>query len=207
MKPWIKYAGVVAVTIFTVATPIVLSTPFDTAKKNGESYVTALIATTKRFADAAGGLAGSPWIFIPALLFVGGGATFYVMKTFNKYNAGQKWWVGLQRLSIRRAACALANNLPESEFDSSPHARALAEDILSLVNHGHMPLADERPSLANIGAALSAASQTGPNNIGPYGKKDRTVNALVLISTLNAFARERKLALPWPIPTAEPAKN
>jgi hypothetical protein len=119
------------------------------------------------------------------------------MTKLNRFNGGQKWWVGIQRLSVRRAACALADNLPEHRFEQSPRAKILAEELLSLINHGHMPLADER---YEIGAALKAFND--PVH-GPYGKKDRTFNALISIKTLNSFARGRDLKLPWPIPPKE----
>lgn len=116
---------------------------------------------------------------------------------FNRFNGGQKWWVGVQRSTVQRAACALADNLPEEKFEESPRAKALAEEILFLINHGHMPLADER---AENGSMFRAATST---NMGPYGKKDRTYNALISVTTLNDFARRRFLKLPWPASSKE----
>ena len=66
-----------------------------------------------------------------------------------------------------------------------------------------MPLADERATLAKIGAVIGAVGRAEPNIMGPYGKKDRTINAMISFSTLNSFAKGRSLTLPWPVPTEQ----
>lgn len=179
------------------ALPIVTSTSFDTARDNGMSYAPAVVAAS---AAAWGGVVAflaSPWVFIPVVIVAAVSLTYFVTTRFNRFNGGKNWWAGVQRVTIRRAACALADNLPEERFDQSPRAKALAEELLSLVNHGHMPLADER---INIGAAIRASTD---QLHGPFGKKDRTCNAFISVKTLNDFARGRRLKLPWPVPPKE----
>jgi len=192
MKSSLKWSGGVVGALLLAAAPIITSTSYEMARANGMSYVPATVTAAKAVWGGFSTLFGSPWVFIPVVIIVTAGLTYLGLTKFNRFNGGQKWWDGVQRLTVRRAACALADNLPEGKFEESPRAKALAEEILSLINHGHMPLADER---TEIGSVVRAATST---DMGPYGKKDRTYNALISVKTLNNFARGRGLKLPWP---------
>jgi hypothetical protein len=197
MKSSMKWLGGVFGTLLLAAMPIVTSTSYETARANGLSYAPATLTAAKAVWGGVYAFFANPWVFIPLIIIATGCLTYLGLTKFNRFNGGQKWWVGVQRLTVRRAACALADNLPEEKFEVSPRAKALAEEILSLINHGHMPLADER---TEIGSIVRAATST---DMGPYGKKDRTYNALISVRTLNSFARGRGLKLPWPVSPKE----
>ena len=182
--------------------PIVTSTPFDQARANGESYIPAAGAGGIWLWSVIWGILSSLFIFPPLLVI---GAIVGTALFMKRFSGEQQWWIGIQRLTIRRAACALADNLPEREYDQSPRAQALGEELLSLVNHGHMPLAGERVTLTNIGATIDAVAGRRPH-VGSYGAKNRTINALISVRTLNDFARGRNLTLPWTIPPKKEGK-
>jgi hypothetical protein len=100
----------------------------------------------------------------------------------------EEWWVGVQSFSIRGFSC-LATQVPERDFESSPRAIAIANEIRGIVNSGHMPLMLEDAPWRQVG------SPPGP----PYDRKNVTVDAVLSKKKLESLAQARGWPLPWPV--------
>lgn len=104
----------------------------------------------------------------------------------------RKWWAGLQRISVRKAGCIVAN-VPPSAYSSSERAQAVADVLRSLVNSGHIPLAGEHTSLGGI------TRMWKDPGVGIYGRKSVDDDAMISVATLETIARDRDWKLPWPV--------
>lgn len=111
--------------------------------------------------------------------------------------ARERWWEGLHTLTVRSFSCLVAG-VPEAKFETSPRAKAIAAEILSYVNSGHIGLALEMPLLPD------AASPDRGYGVR-YPTKREGPDAILFKRDLERLAPSRGWQLPWPImPTTRP---
>ncbi|WP_157123840.1 hypothetical protein [Allosphingosinicella indica] len=104
------------------------------------------------------------------------------------------WWHGIQSFSIKRAACLVAG-ISEDAFHGSVRANAVADEIVHLVNEGHMPLAfEEKPLALNVRL---------PGDPPTYPRKNVALNAAISKRTLDKIAHGRGWTLPWSVVESE----
>lgn len=138
---------------------------------------------------------GAP-VWVLALTVVLAFPTLFILAAFITTlfrAAAPPWWQGKSRFLITEAACALCGIKP-SQYAAHERANALANDIVGGVRNGLIRVADEAYTIHNIGLIV------GPNPSKYPKKPDATVETQIGIRTLNAFARNRNMKLPWPIP-------
>jgi hypothetical protein len=135
-------------------------------------------------------LMAAPWFVALSGLIIG----FTLGVWLDAYlvrRARRRWWEGLHTLTIKSFSCLVAG-VPEGRFEASPRAAAVAAEILSYVNSGHMGLALEMP--------LPGASEFGPR----YCVKTVGPEAIVFKKDLERLAPSRRWELPWPIEPSQP---
>lgn len=146
-------------------------------------------------------LVSAPW-FVALFLFVFGiGVGIGIdslTRSVDRWRSGKQWWAGLHTFTVKSFSSLVAD-VPESEFEKSSRAKAIATEILIYVNSGHMPLALEvrnaEPSFLRLQDQSLAAI------FPPYAIKSAGPEATVFKKDLEGLARARKWELPWPIPS------
>ncbi|ODU22680.1 MAG: hypothetical protein ABS87_01495 [Sphingomonas sp. SCN 67-18] len=131
-----------------------------------------------------------------AALIVAAVATFFVFHITQILMAAiiiwktPKWWEGRQRFKIWEGASALCEIMP-SQYETSDRAKGFAYDILGGVQNGRIRQADESYTVHNIALAGDPIPSKYPK------KPDANIDTLIGKNTLEAFANNRSMKLPW----------
>ena len=155
------------------------------APEKGDSPVVAVVS--------------APWFLALFLLALGVALGIWIdslTRSLDRWRAGKRWWDGLHTFTVKSFSCLVAD-VPEAEFEISPRAKAVAAEILSYVNSGHMPVAMETKHRISSGRLQDLYAP-------PYAVKNLGPEATIFKKELEGLARARKWDLPWPIPPKAP---
>lgn len=156
------------------------------APENGPSPVAELVSTPWFLATflVALGVAGGIWIDVAT-------------RAFDRRRSNKLWWLGLHTFSVRSFSCLVAG-IQDADFENSSRAKAVANEILSYVNSGHIPLAMEMKEIRE--QSLRLQDRHLDDLKPPYSIKSVGPEAIVFKRDLEGLARVRQWNLPWPIP-------
>lgn len=112
------------------------------------------------------------------------------LRAWDRRRDAQQWWKGLHTFSVRSGACLIAG-IPDTEFDKSARAKAIADEYRGYINAGHMPTVLEARLPVPVGRI---------DYRPPYATKTIGYDAVILRRDLENLARARGWQLPWSIP-------
>ena len=129
-------------------------------------------------------------------LWIGGGlltlaVIVWLLPTVIRWNSQRSWWQSKQRFTVPEAASVLCGISPD-RYTKSGRAQALANDILSHIQTGDIPLSGERLSIT------FAMESMGRFDATPYPRKpEADIGSSVDRTALEKLAASRGLRIPW----------
>lgn len=194
-RNWVRRLAIAAVIgIFSI-----YATAFGTAWLQEQGALDRPSSKVAAAISALGALTTSPWFqSLSGIVF--GFAAGVWLDAYLARRAARRWWEGLHTFTIKSFSSLVAG-VSEAGFETSARAKAVAAEILSYVNSGHMPLAMEMKRVPEQAVRLQDLYLEGMK--APYATKNVGPEAIVFKRDLEKLARPRNWNLPWPMPPKE----